>query len=623
MASSSSPAEAAARPVAERRAGRYIGWVALALLLAGLSWQLGSLQRGALLDDLEQQARQELDLYVSHLTGQLDRYAFLAPLLADDFRLQSLLIAPDNADQRDRVNRFLAHVNEIAGSLDVYLMDTRGETLAASNWRDPLTFVGRNFAFRPYFADAMAGHQGRYFALGTTSGQRGYYFSSPVGERDQPSGVVVVKIDIATFENEWRARDSELVVTDPDGVVFISTRPAWRYRSTRPLDEASLTRIRASRRYPHDALAPLYLREYGRRPSGARLLQIDEPHAGRYLALHTAMPAAGWQVQLLLARGVIEPQVWQTRLFALSLMTLAVTVAWLYRARRRRRHERDAEKQAALHDALAELEQRVTQRTGDLTEANRRLRREIEEHERTRDELIQAAKLAALGQMSAGINHELNQPLAAMRTYADNARAYLVRGDLDKVGWNLQQISELTGRMAQISGQLKVFSRKASGQRIRVSVRACLDGALRILRARIEHAGAELSVDFPAHELFVAADMVQLEQVLVNLVGNACDALAGAAERRITVAARQQGQQGQQVLIEVSDTGPGIAESHMARIFDPFFTTTESGLGLGLSISHTIAQRLGGTLSAANTADGGARFTLTLAAWQEAAVAQT
>ena len=302
----------------------------------------------------------------------------------------------------------------------------------------------------------------------------------------------------------------------------------------------------------------------------------------------------------------------------MSLLLLLATVAWLLSARSRRRREREAEKSQAMQEALDELERRVSQRTVDLTEANRLLRQEVEEHERTRDELIQAAKLAALGQMSAGINHELNQPLAAMRTYADNARTYLERENLEQAAWNLQQISELTGRMAQISSQLKVFSRKASGQRIQVSLRACLDGALRIVRSRVQNTGAELVVDLPPSELFAVADMVQLEQVLVNLIGNACDVLRDRPVKRIEISA---GQDGDVVRLRVRDSGPGIAADHLERIFDPFFTTSEGGLGLGLSISYTIVQRLGGSLTAGNTHDGGAVFTLTLPAWDEARAA--
>ncbi|MGB5201868.1 MAG: ATP-binding protein [Sedimenticolaceae bacterium] len=610
MASSNSGPDA----VVSRRTGRWLGGTVLAALVLSLSWYLGKLQRDYLVEQLEAQLEQELALYVSHLAGQLDRFAFLPALLGDDFRLQSLLLAPQNREQQDQVNRFLAHVNAIAGSLDVYLMDAQGTTVAASNWQDELTFVGQNFAFRPYFVDAMNGRAGRYYALGTTSGRRGYYFSYPVGDLDDPAGVVAVKIDIDTLENSWRNKDTELIVTDPDGVVFVSTRPGWRYRATQPLSAQAAERIRASRRYPTASLKALDYQLEEETPSGARLLRFGESSPTRYLSVATDMPQAGWRVQLLLSQQVIAPRVWQTRLFALTLLLLLATAVWLFSARIRRRRDRQIERQEAMQAALDELERRVGQRTRDLTEANRRLRQEVEEHERTRDELIQAAKLAALGQMSAGINHELNQPLAAMRTYADNARAYLTRENLEQAEWNLKQISELTRRMSQISGQLKVFSRKTSGQRIQVSVRACVEGARRILHTRLAQAGAELVVDLTDDDLSVAADMVQLEQVLVNLIGNACDVLEGQALKRIEVSAARDGPS---VRLQVRDSGPGIATSDLQRVFDPFFSTTEGGLGLGLSISHTIVQRLGGVLTAGNTQGGGAVFTLTLAAWGE------
>ena len=587
-------------------------WPLIGIALVATAWYVGHLQREALLDRLEAEGHQEIDLYVSHLSGQLDRFGFLPGLLADDFRLQSLLIAPGNQAQQERVNQFLGHVNASAGSLDVYLMDARGETLAASNWQDEPTFIGRNFAFRPYFIDAMRGQPGRYYALGTTSGRRGYYFSHPVGDRDEPMGVVVVKIAIDTFENDWRKEDAELVVTDPDGVIFISTRPDWRLHTLRPLDERQIGQIRVSRRYPDAPLAPVFDSGSERRASGSEKL-VPVGGENGFLSVVRDMPKAGWQVRLLFSPRVIAPQVWQARLLASSLLLLVATVIALLFARYRRRREREQERRQVMQDALRELERRVDQRTVDLTEANRLLRREIEEHERTRDELIQAAKLAALGQMSAGINHELNQPLAAMRTYADNARTFLGRGHLEKAAWNLEQISELTRRMAQISGQLKVFSRRSSGQPIRVSVRACIEGAQRIVATRLAQCGAELVVEVPVDDLSVAADMVQLEQVLVNLIGNACDAMADRPDKRIVLHA---GRDGGVVRLRVRDSGPGIDSDKLERIFDPFFTTNNAGLGLGLSISHTIAQRLGGSLRADNAAQGGAVFTLELKAWE-------
>jgi two-component system C4-dicarboxylate transport sensor histidine kinase DctB len=600
-----------------RAAARRWGWRLTVLVLAALAWQLGSLQRSVLLDELEAQGRQELDLYVSHLAGQLNRYAFLPALLADDFRLQSLLIAPHNDEQQVRVNLLLTHVNDIAGSLDVYLMDTDGITVAASNWQDALTFIGRDFSFRPYFIDAMAGRPGRYYALGTTSGRRGYYFSHPVGEPGEPLGVVVVKVDIDTLENSWRSRNSELMLTDPDGVIFVSTRPDWRYRTLLPLAANEIQRVRESRRYPNANLSPLF-EQAGSQGDGSQVLRVAEPDGRSFIAIARDMPDVGWRAQLLMPRKTVQPQVWQTRLFAFTSMILLLVVAWSYLQRHRLARERDQQKRQAMQEVLVKLEERVSQRTRDLTEANRLLREEARQHEQTRDELIQAAKLAALGQMSAGINHELNQPLAAMRTYADNALTFLQRQQLEQVGWNLRQIRELTGRMSQISGQLKVFSRKSSGQRTQVSVAACLDGARRILRNRLQHADVDLQIYMEEADVAVAADMVQLEQVLVNLIGNACDVLLGQSLRRVEVRVASVGGE---VRIVIQDTGPGIDADHLEQVFDPFFTTSEAGLGLGLSISHTIAQRLGGSLHAANAESGGAVFTLTLAAWQEASAA--
>ncbi|MCB1819620.1 MAG: hypothetical protein KDI77_17010, partial [Gammaproteobacteria bacterium] len=267
MASSNSGADPAVR-----RLPPSLGWWLLAGVMLTLSWYAGNVQRDSLLAQLEVEGRQQLDLYVSHFAGQLDEFAFLPALLADDHRLRALLQSPRDAALQDQVNRYLAHANTIAGSLDVYLMDARGVTLAASNWQKELTFVGRNFAFRPYFIEAMQGGAGRYYALGTTSGRRGFYFSYPVGAAESPLGVVVVKIDIDTLENAWRSQDSELVVTDPDGVIFISTRPQWRFRTLQPLRADTIERIRASRRYPDAELTAVFGAQQKALVSGARIL---------------------------------------------------------------------------------------------------------------------------------------------------------------------------------------------------------------------------------------------------------------------------------------------------------------------------------------------------------------
>ncbi|WP_136065377.1 ATP-binding protein [Modicisalibacter radicis] len=281
--------------------------------------------------------------------------------------------------------------------------------------------------------------------------------------------------------------------------------------------------------------------------------------------------------------------------------------------------ERKAQEQA-LALARDQLEQRVAERTRDLLDSNRRLSAEIDERRRaetdlrqTQDELIQAAKLAVLGQMAAGINHELNQPLAAIRAYAENAQAFIERGRSDAANANLQQIVELTARMAEISAQLKQFSRRSGDSLTAVSVQAGFGYALRLYRARLLGAGVTIVRDWPADEVWVHADPVRLEQVLVNLIGNALQAMADTPEPRLKLSiANTAGR----VRIGVEDSGPGIAEAHLGRVFEPFFTTKPvgKGLGLGLSISARIVEDLGGRLEACNAAAGGARFTIDLPA---------
>ena len=276
----------------------------------------------------------------------------------------------------------------------------------------------------------------------------------------------------------------------------------------------------------------------------------------------------------------------------------------------------------ALQAAYDEMESRVVERTQDLTETNDRLKQEIEQHrhtaetlQKTQDELIQAAKLAVLGQMSASINHELNQPLAAIRAYAENSITFIQRGQPDMARDNLNQIVELTDRMATISAQLKLFARKSEGQLAIVSVQATIQYALRLFRPQLEKEQITLNIALPDQELFVRADAVRLEQVIVNLISNALLAVSDHHEKRITVSLKQdQLNDKDQAVIDVADSGAGITVKNLHQIFNPFFSTREGGkgLGLGLSISYRIISDFGGNITAFNRPEGGATLRVTL-----------
>ncbi|RRJ84070.1 sensor histidine kinase [Aestuariirhabdus litorea] len=600
-----------------RRSAIMIGWLVVLFLL--LVWISGSLARQVAYDHLQESALAQLQRYENSLGSILSRYQFIPELLGTNPLLKNFL-----QDKRDeqvslRLNRYLQKMNEISNTSDIYLLDSQGTTVAASNWNLPTTFIGNNYSFRPYFTQAMEGRGGRYYALGMASGQRGYYFSYPITDAEDIIGVVVIKISLSDIESQWSsirlADEPELLVTDPDSIAFISTRPQWLYHSLQPLGAVDWQRIGQERRYGDQPLGTLNARP-GALPdslldSGAKVVTIIENNRTRtYLVNSLAMERAGWQLHLLSPTQPVRNQVLTTVIISAALYIIVVLLL-LFLVERVRNVSR-------LRQAHDLLESRVVSRTADLSETNRRLLDEVEERQRTeqrlretQDELIQAAKLAVMGQMSAGINHELNQPLAAIRSYAENARKFLERGRELNARANLDEIVQLTAHMSKIVAQFKVFSRKSSGARVSVSVNASLNAAINIIAPQMRQQGVECQVVGDELDLYVMGDMVRLEQVLINLLSNALQAMEGCPSQQLRVSLSSQSGR---VIIEVHDSGEGIEETLLERIFEPFFTTkgVSQGLGLGLSISHRIIESMQGTMVAANHPLGGAVFRIEL-----------
>jgi two-component system C4-dicarboxylate transport sensor histidine kinase DctB len=280
------------------------------------------------------------------------------------------------------------------------------------------------------------------------------------------------------------------------------------------------------------------------------------------------------------------------------------------------------ERRRALAEANAVLESRVQERTRELTEANAHLHREIAERQeaeaalkQAQADLIQAGKLSALGQMSAGISHELNQPLMAIRSFAENGAQFLERGRPEVAAENLTRISDLARRMGRIIKNLRAFSRQESEAAGRVDLVAVLDSVVDLTGARLRRDGVTLHLDRPAHPVWVRGGEVRLGQVFVNLVANAADAMAGQEGGAIWISISD----GAPLTVTVRDSGPGIDMPD--KVFDPFYTTkpigASEGMGLGLSISYGIVQSFGGAIHGGNSPGGGALFTVQLERWQE------
>ncbi|MDP3862761.1 MAG: ATP-binding protein [Phaeovulum sp.] len=623
-------ADLAARPGGRTAlSGRWrLYWLVLALgaaLLASLPMLAGRDALGLFLGDTARRGDTTLRLAVATMRGQLARFERLPQLIAETALVRALAASPDDPDLVARTNAYFKHIAVLLGASDVYYMDLSGTTRAASNHDTATSFVGGNFAFRPYFYDAAADGQGRFFALGTTSRKRGYYFGAPVSEGGRILGVIAFKVDLDAIEETWRGGDDEIIVTDPEGIIFLASRAEWLFAGIFPLTEERLAQSAATRRYADATLRALPLAETPLR-GGHRLAKVTEAGTGarEFLLLSEAMPDVGWTVSVLLDTASARRQLLTALILALlvaGLGSMGLAVMGQRRARLRERLQMQTE-------AQAELERRVVERTSELANVNVRLEAEIgertaAEHDlrKAQADLVQASKLAALGQMSAALSHEFNQPLAAARNYADNALTLIDRARVGEARDNIGRILALVDRMTSISKHLRSFARKPGQELVAVNLAEVVAAAQEIAALRLQDTRAELIVDLPADLPQVVGGPVRLQQVLVNLLSNAADAVEAGADRRIELSARASAKG---VRLSLRDHGPGVPAGLRERIFDPFFSTkvVGKGLGLGLSISYNIIKDFGGDLKVFNAPGGGALFCLDLRAVAEASGGQ-
>ncbi len=602
----------------------FVGFLSIGALAGGyqIAWNW-------LAGDEARRLRDALALYVSDLRQNLVAHRATPALIAQHPDVAKLLRNPGDTTTR-RVNILLEATASAIDVSDLYVMDRQGLTLAASNWRRERTFVGKNFSYRPYYRDAIEGRAGQFFGLGTTSGRRGYYYSNPVRDGGSIIGAMVAKIEVQPLEKLWRG-DGVLALTDEFGIVFLSSEPDLLYRALEPLEPEAEEILNQTQRYDTATIYPL---ENTRRPLSSKQATLirfskgSNPPAtahrdGEAIMVSVPLPELGGTVHVL---APLETVATRASLFTV-LLGLALASLWLLglavQQRRRNILQRRAfEHQRAeqLETSARELERQVELRTRELSQSNQALHKTISERKsmeqslrRTQAELIQAEKLAAIGKITAGINHELNQPIGAVRSYADNARKFLDRGQPDKAVENLLTIAELTERMGGIVTELKSLARRDVEKIESVSLADVLETALRTVQHRFDDLHVTLKGLNNIADLSVAARRVGLEQVLTNLLSNAADALAEASgERSLEIEVTETAYVAH---LTIADTGPGIPDEALEQLFDPFFTTKSvgAGLGLGLAISRTIVETFGGTLSAENQSQGGALFTVTLA----------
>ena len=585
----------------------------LALLIVAVAVGIAALPRleRVFLDRAGAQGEATLRIAVKGLDATLDRFQPLPKLIAERPILISLLKDPTNQGLLPFVNEQLRLTAMSLGVSDVYLMDATGLTLAASSYRKERTFVGRNFSFRPYFTQAVEGGLGQYFAMGTTSGERGYFFAAPVIDNTRILGVVAIKFDVQSFEKAWGGEAGDIVVTDLSDIIFMSNREEWHFKTLTPLRGEVFNIIAETRQYPLERVTTL---DVTRDDPGSdhELITIEGED---FVLSSQSLPAVGWNILHLAPAGPARTLAGLVLSMAGLVLLLALLSGMIIWQRIARARERAAEQVRATEI----LEKRVLQRTSDLNQANSQLQKEVAERtateqrlRKTQKELIQAGKLAALGQMSAALSHEINQPLTAVKSYADNAATFLDRNRVSDARENVNRISKMADRMAAISGHLRNFARRPQDSVGPVNVVDVVNDALALMDVRIREANAKVQFQRPDSDVWVIGGRLRLQQVFVNLISNALDAMNMQNTPSLEVALEPRPEN--RVQIRVSDRGPGLPDDVLAQLFDPFFTTKDPGhgLGLGLSISFNIVEDFGGRLSAESREGGGAVFVVEL-----------
>ena len=568
-----------------QRAALVLAYLAVVLVLAGAVWRYGYVQG---LDQLEARGQADLALAGDRLVSQLQRYRDLAVLMADHPQIKAQLAGADVQGTA----LLLQEVADKSAALDLAVVDRSGRVQVAAQNKLP-----RDMSGQPHVQRALRGALGWGHGPGSPLTKRAFYHAAPVfDDAGQVQGAVVVITDLNGIDYNWRGTNPAAFFTDDQGIVYISNRSELLFWK-RPEGAAGLV--------PPQGDAPEFSVS---NPGGHEVWHLGW---GRYLprdALHLTrdLPVIGMRGEVLL-------DVSQTRAFALSqaLAVAALCLAFgslLFLAAERRR---------ALAEANVQLEGRVAERTVALRETNAKLLREAAEREeaqtalrRAQDDLVQAAKLSALGQMSAGISHELNQPLMAIRSFAENAVQFMERGAPERATENLTRISDMARRMGRIIQNLRAFARQENGPQESVDLDAAIQSALDLTQAHIEDAGVRLEYAPSDKPVLVRGGEVRLGQVFVNLIANAVDAMGASAVKLLTVTISD----ADTLTVNFCDTGPGIEMPD--KVFDPFYTTktvgSTGGMGLGLSISYGIVQSFGGQISGANVPGGGALFSVTL-----------
>ncbi|WP_420851765.1 sensor histidine kinase [Pseudothioclava nitratireducens] len=518
-----------------------------------------------------------LALYTGNVISELQRTSVVPLLLARDPELTRAL---ETGDFSGASARLISARKEIAAA-SIRMLDTGGRVVAATN----RNLLGTNYSTAPFFVDALRSRETIFTAAPTETGGTGFNYSRAMLVDGRVVGVIVVEAELSKFERSWAGISDAVAVVDSEGRIILTTEPRWRGLTMKEALAARSAPTAIQRALQATA-------DWANEPPDAYL------QGKAVMRTESRVPFRGWRMIAFTSYDSVREKV--NAVLALEIMGFAIFLAMAFYLLSRR---------ARVQTAAYRRE------SAELRALNARLSREIAERERVQKDLAvaeqtlaQSSKLAALGEMSAAVSHELNQPLAAMKTYLAGARLLLQRARGEEALSSFQRIDDLIERMGAITRQLKSYARKGGEAFEPVDLRAAISSALAMMEPQLKARTVRITRTLPRAPVMVMADRIRLEQVIINLLRNALDATKPAAEPQIELLLTA----GETAVLSVRDNGPGISD--LEKLFEPFWTTKKpgEGTGLGLAISSSIVSDFGGRLTAHNAEGGGAVFEVQL-----------
>ncbi len=526
-------------------------------------------------ENLRTQAQTRAALYAGNIKSTLQKHSVVPFLLAQDLSLTAALQTGNYASTSQR----LIEVSEEIGAASVFLLDISGRVVGSSDRRQ----ISKFFRDNPYFINALRSSSTVFSTSSEDQNTYRFFFSQKVKSGPKSIGVVVVEVDLRTQEVLWRRLGLLVALVNSQGEIQLSSELDWRRQSIQSLLE---TAPASTSRRVLDALQQTSLTDF---------VFIN---GERLFAAESSVDFRGWRINYFASTQNVAARV--NAILALEIMGMAIVAALLffYLSRRRARES-----------------ERLSAESTDLRALNTRLSAEMEQRQRAErnlqsaeQNLEQASKLAALGQMSAAVSHELNQPLAAMRTYLAGAKLLVARNRLEEAKSSFQRIDDLIARMGVITQQLKSYARKSGEGAVEIDLRECVTSAMAMMAPQLGKETVRIVQHLPEGKVSTMGDNIRVEQIIINLLRNALDALADIPEPRIEITLEAD----ETARLIVRDNGPGFDDPE--ALFEPFYTTKApgKGVGLGLAISAGIATEMGGRLMAQNATPLGAIFTLEL-----------